>query len=49
VQVRDSSGHPRLDEAARRAVQTWRFVPAKRGEEPVAAWVLVPVSFRLEG
>jgi protein TonB len=49
VQVRDSSGHPRLDEAAQRAVQSWRFVPARRGEEPVAAWVLVPVSFRLEG
>lgn len=49
VQVRDSSGHPRLDEAAQRAVQSWRFAPARRGEEPVAAWVLVPVSFRLEG
>jgi protein TonB len=49
VQVRESSGHRRLDDAAREAVQRWRFVPAKRGEEPIAAWVLVPVSFKLEG
>lgn len=48
VQVRDSSGHARLDEAARETVRAWRFVPAKRGEEPVAAWVLIPISFRLE-
>ena len=49
VQVRNSSGHPRLDEAARETVRRWRFVPAKRGAEPVAAWVLIPISFRLEG
>lgn len=49
VEVRASSGHARLDDAARAAVQRWRFVPAKRGEQPVAAWVLIPISFRLEG
>jgi protein TonB len=49
VQIRSSSGYARLDEAARNTVRGWKFVPAKRGEEPVAAWVLVPVSFRLEG
>jgi protein TonB len=49
VQIRTSSGHPRLDEAARTTVSRWRFVPAKRGEQPVAAWVLIPISFRLEG
>lgn len=49
VQIRTSSGHPRLDDAARDTVRAWRFVPAKRGEQPVAAWVLVPISFRLEG
>jgi len=49
VQIRDSSGHARLDQAAREAVRGWKFLPAKRGEQPVAAWVLVPVSFRLEG
>jgi len=49
VHVRTSSGHPRLDNAARETVQRWRFVPAKRGAEPVPAWVLIPISFRLEG
>ena len=49
IQIRSSSGSPRLDEAARATVQRWKFVPAKRGEEAVAAWVLIPISFRLEG
>jgi protein TonB len=49
VQIRTSSGFVRLDEAARDTVRRWRFVPAKRGDEPVAAWVLIPISFRLEG
>lgn len=49
VQVGTSSGHARLDDAARETVRAWRFIPAKRGEEPVTAWVLIPISFRLEG
>jgi protein TonB len=49
IEVRASSGHARLDHAAREAVRQWKFVPAKRGEQPVAAWVLIPVSFRLDG
>ena len=49
VQISDSSGHPRLDDSARDTVRHWRFVPAKRGSEPVSGWVLVPVSFKLEG
>jgi protein TonB len=49
VQVRTSSGFLRLDEAARETVRRWKFVPAKRGAEPVPAWVLIPISFRLEG
>lgn len=49
VQVRTSSGFERLDEAARETVRRWRFAPAKRGGEPVPAWVLIPISFRLEG
>jgi protein TonB len=49
VEVRTSSGHERLDRAAHDAVHRWRFVPARRGERPVAAWVLVPITFSLEG
>jgi len=49
IQVRTSSGYLRLDEAARDTVRRWKFVPAKRGSEAVPAWVLIPISFRLEG
>jgi len=49
VDVRTSSGSPRLDTAALDTVRRWKFVPAKQGDRPIAAWVLVPISFRLEG
>jgi protein TonB len=49
VQVRTSSGFARLDESARETVAHWKFVPARRGSEAVPEWVLIPVSFRLEG
>lgn len=49
VQVRASSGFPRLDDTARETVRRWRFVPAKRGPQAVPAWVLIPISFKLEG
>lgn len=49
IEVRTSSGHLRLDQAARNTVRSWRFVPARRGDDPVPAWVLIPISFRLEG
>lgn len=47
VQIKQSSGFARLDEAALEAVRQWRFVPAKRGAEPVEGWVVVPIFFRL--
>ena len=47
VQVKQTSGHSRLDEAARAAVRQWRFVPARQGSEAVAANVVVPITFRL--
>lgn len=47
VEVVRSSGRAMLDQAAVDAVRLWRFVPAHRGEEPVAAQLEVPVSFRL--
>lgn len=45
VEINTSSGFELLDAAAREAVARWRFVPARRGPEKVAAWVLVPISF----
>lgn len=49
VAVAVGSGYRLLDEAAAEAVKRWRFVPARRGAEPVAAWVEIPVVFRLTG
>lgn len=48
VDVRTSSGSPRLDTAAQETVRRWRFVPARQGDHAVAAWVLVPINFTLE-
>ena len=48
VEVRQSSGHPRLDQAALGTVRRWRFTPARRGADRLAAWVLVPLSFQLD-
>jgi periplasmic protein TonB len=47
VVVQESAGHVDLDQAAADAVRRWRFDPARRGNEPVAMWVLLPVEFRL--
>lgn len=47
IEVKQSSGFARLDEAAKSAVERWRFVPARQGSEPVEASVLVPLNFTL--
>lgn len=48
IDIQTSSGYERLDQAAIEAVRRWRFVPAKQGDKPVAAWVLVPIYFSLK-
>lgn len=48
VAISKSSGFPRLDAAAQDAVARWRFVPARRGEEPVDSSVVVPITFALD-
>ena len=47
VQVRTSSGFSRLDRTAQDTVRRWKFVPARRGDTAVGAWVLVPMTFNL--
>lgn len=49
VELRRSSGSSRLDDAALDVVKRWRFVPAKQGDQPVAAWLLIPITFSLKG
>ena len=48
VDLEKTSSFERLDEAAKQAVARWRFVPAKRGDEPIEASVIVPIVFRLD-
>jgi protein TonB len=47
MEVRTGSGSSRLDKAAQDAVRRWKFVPARRGDEAVGAWVQVPIVFKL--
>jgi protein TonB len=47
VKLEKTSGARILDDAALDAVQHWLFVPARRGDKPIAADVDVPVRFRL--
>jgi len=48
AELKKSSGAEVLDQAALEAVKKWRFVPAKRGNQAVIAWVEVPITFKLE-
>jgi len=48
VALKRSSGHRALDTAALRAVELWRFMPARSGAIAVAAAVEVPVRFQLK-
>jgi protein TonB len=47
VEVVATSGHPALDDSARRAVQRWRFRPAMRDGVPVAGSIRTAIHFRL--
>ncbi len=47
VKLHQSSGSTRLDNAARQAVNQWRFVPAKKAGQSVSGWVIVPLVFKL--
>lgn len=43
-----SSGYQRLDDSALTTVRDWRFLPAHQGNQPVDAWILIPVVFTLK-
>lgn len=47
VQINQSSGFKRLDNAASQAVKGWRFVPAKKAGQSVTDWVVIPIVFKL--
>lgn len=46
--IRTSSGYERLDEAARTAVMSWRYVPGKRNGVVEAMEFNVPVDWILK-
>jgi protein TonB len=48
VQLAQSCGHPRLDDAALAAVQKARFKPTIDNGQAVAGWALIPIDFELE-
>jgi protein TonB len=45
VQIAASSGYAVLDQAAVEQVKDWRFLPARRGGQPIVSWVMVPIKF----
>lgn len=47
VNIQQSSGFERLDRVAKETVQNWQFIPAKRGNQAIQSWVVVPIHFRL--
>ena len=48
VEIEKTSGSERLDKAAMAAVIQWRFIPAKKNNQPLSAYVLVPIKFALD-
>lgn len=48
VEVRSSSGSPDLDRSASSAMGAWIFEPARRGEQAIASWFEMPVTFRIK-
>jgi protein TonB len=48
IVIAHTSGATLLDEAAMKAVQGWTFVPARRGDTPIAHPVEVPIRFHLK-
>jgi protein TonB len=49
IELKTSSGFPRLDNSALETIRSWKFVPARQGEQKIAAWVVVPITFTLDG
>jgi protein TonB len=47
VLIEKSAGFRDLDLAAIEAVKKWLFDPARRGQEAVSVWVMLPVKFEL--
>jgi len=47
VNIEKSSGSSLLDQSALDAVKRWRFIPARKGNLALSAFVFVPINFSL--
>ena len=48
IEIARSSGHARLDDAARESVSRARFRPVMRDGRATSAWGIVPIDFRID-
>jgi len=46
--IMQSTGYQLLDHVALRAIQKWRFEPAKQNGKPIASCIQIPVAFYLD-
>ncbi|MGE0371381.1 MAG: energy transducer TonB [Gammaproteobacteria bacterium] len=47
IRLRESSGFQRLDRSALETVKLWRYIPARRGGQPIPYWYVQPINFLL--
>ena len=47
--IQQSSGKPRLDEAAKKAVLDALFKPYREDGKPIQVYVVVPIVYKIEG
>lgn len=47
IELHHSSGFVRLDDSALNTLPDWKFIPARQGNQAIAAWIIVPISFNL--
>lgn len=47
IQISQSSGYSILDNSAKNAVLSWKFIPAKQYGKPINASVIIPIEFKL--
>jgi periplasmic protein TonB len=49
AQITSSSGSERLDQAAQKhAIRSWKFIPCMQGETPVACWLPIKFTWKIE-
>jgi protein TonB len=48
IQIYKSSGYDILDKSAVQQVRAWHFLPARRGDQAIISWVVVPINFRIK-